>query len=57
MWLRQIMGQLATVPLVLAGASLLAGWGGGLYWLAASAIFALVAGMIGAWVLLIEILR
>jgi hypothetical protein len=54
---RQAMGQLATVPLVVAGATLWVGAGGGLYWLAAGAIFAIVAGMIGAWVLLIEILR
>jgi hypothetical protein len=54
---REVLGQFATLPLVLAGASLLGAFGGGLYWLAASAVFALIAGMIGAWVLLIEILR
>ncbi len=54
---RLIMGQCSTLPIVAAGISLLAGWGGGLYWLAVSAVFAIVAGMIGAWVLLVEILR
>jgi hypothetical protein len=54
---RQIMSQLATLPLACAGASLLGAFGGGLYWLAASAVFAISAGMIGAWVLLVEILR
>jgi hypothetical protein len=54
---RLVLGQCSTLPMVVAGVSLTAGWGGGLYWLAVSAVFAIVAGMIGAWVLLVEILR
>jgi hypothetical protein len=50
-------------PVVLAGGTLLAGIGllsgglGGLVWLAPAVGFALVGGLIGAWVLLVEILR
>jgi hypothetical protein len=50
-------------PVVLGGGTLLAGIGllsgglGGLVWLAPAVGFALVGGLIGAWVLLVEILR
>ena len=40
-----------------ADASVLAGWGGGLYWLAAAIVLAAVGAAINAWVLLVEILR
>ena len=43
--------------LVLAGATLLARAGGGLYWLVPSVLIALVFGLVNAWVLLVEILR
>jgi hypothetical protein len=54
---RVVLGQLAILPVVIAGISLLAGDGGGLYWIALATIAAIIAGMIGAWVLLVEILR
>jgi hypothetical protein len=50
-------------PVVLAGGGLLAGIGllvgglGGLIWLAPAIGFALFGGLVGAWVLLVEILR
>ncbi|HEY2195689.1 MAG TPA: hypothetical protein VGH76_25765 [Actinomycetospora sp.] len=50
-------------PVVLAAGTLLAGIGvlvdglGGLVWLAPAIGFALLGGLVGAWVLLIEILR
>jgi hypothetical protein len=47
----------ATVPATVAGLSLLARGGGGLYWLAAAALLGLVGAVYGAWVLLIEIVR
>jgi hypothetical protein len=56
-WMRLILGQLAMLPLIIAGISLLSGDGGGLYWVAFAAFVAIVAGMLGAWVLLVEILR
>jgi hypothetical protein len=46
-----------TVPLVVGGASVLAGSGGGLYWIAAGIVLALVGAICNAWVLLVEILR
>lgn len=39
------------------GATLLAGAGGGLYWIAPAVTLAFVTGLTGAWVLLVEILR
>ena len=42
---------------VVAGASVMSGAGGGLYWLPPSVVLAFVAGLANAWVLLVEILR
>jgi modulator of FtsH protease len=39
------------------GCSLLAGSGGGLYWILAGTVLAFVAASLNAWVLLVEILR
>jgi len=57
-----ILGQLTlsasgTVPVLVGGISLLAGTGGGLYWVLAAVVGALVGTVLNAWVLLIEILR
>lgn len=49
--------QASTLPFVVAGASLLLGGGGGLYWLVPALILALLNAVVSAWVLLIEILR
>jgi hypothetical protein len=40
-----------------AGISLIAGSGGGLYWVLAGVLGGIIAGVINAWVLLVEILR
>jgi hypothetical protein len=45
------------VPIAIAGLSLALEAGGGLYWLAAGIVLAIVAAIAGAWVLLVEILR
>ena len=42
---------------ILAGASLLAPAGGGLYWLVPATVLSIIAGLFNTWVLLIEILR
>jgi hypothetical protein len=42
---------------VAGGISLIAGSGGGLYWILAGLVGALVGGVLNAWVLLVEILR
>jgi hypothetical protein len=52
-----VAAQLATLPVIAAGASLLAGSGGGLYWLVPAILLLLGVGVLYAWVLLIEILR
>ena len=52
-----VAAQLATLPVIAAGASLLARSGGGLYWLVPAILLLLGVGVIYAWVLLIEILR
>ena len=46
-----------TVPLLVGAASVLIGDGGGLYWVVAGIVFAILAGIVNAWVLLVEILR
>ena len=48
---------LSCVCLAVAGATLLAAAGGGLYWLVPSVLAALIFGLINVWVLLVEILR
>jgi modulator of FtsH protease len=48
---------LGTVPYVVAGVSLLAEAGGGLYWVAGGVVLGVLGGVINAWVLLVEIRR
>lgn len=52
-----VLGQMATLPVIVAGISLWVGAGGGLYWLVVGILFLLVNGIANAWVLLVEILR
>jgi hypothetical protein len=54
---RIVLTQMAVLPLLAAGLSLLLGAGGGLYWLVPGVLFCLVLAVLDAWVLLIEILR
>jgi len=54
---RVISTAAATVPGTLAGLSLAGHWGGGFYWLAATALLGIVGASCNAWVLLIEIAR
>ncbi|MEU7428281.1 hypothetical protein [Streptomyces sp. NPDC040750] len=46
-----------TLTLLAAGTSLAAGQGGGLYWLPAAFVLAVMVAAVNAWVLLVEILR
>lgn len=48
---------MGTVPLVLGALSVLFEAGGGLYWIVAGVILAIVGAVANAWVLLVEILR
>jgi hypothetical protein len=47
----------ALVPGLIAGVSLAARWGGGLYWLVPTGLLGIVAAVYSAWVLLVEIAR
>lgn len=55
--LRVTLGQIATLPLVVAGVAVLAVGLGGLYWLVAGTVFSILVALFEAWVLLIEINR
>jgi modulator of FtsH protease len=55
--LREVIVYGASVPPILAGVSLIAGSGGGLYWLVPGVVVALVGCVLNTWVLLVEILR
>jgi hypothetical protein len=54
---RAILGELGAVPFIVAGIMLLLGAPDALYWLVPGFVFTFVAGIISAWVLLVEILR
>jgi hypothetical protein len=54
---RIVLALAASLPVIVAGVSLLAERGGGLYWLAAAFAIALAAGIGNAWVLLVEVVR
>jgi hypothetical protein len=54
---RAVFAQAATLPAVTCGVTLLAGSGGGLYWLVPAALLSFVAALFDAWVLLVEIHR
>ena len=55
--LRLIIAAGLTVTLLLAGVTLATGHGGGLYWLPAAFVLAIVIAAVNAWVLLAEVLR
>ena len=55
--LRVALGQIATLPFVVAGIAVLAGGLGGLYWLVAAMVFSILVALFEAWVLLVEINR
>jgi hypothetical protein len=54
---RMTSTAVATVPCTVAGISLIAHSGGGLYWLAPTALLGIVGAVYNAWVLLVEIVR
>lgn len=57
LWTRWSLRLVGTVPIVIGAASLLLEAGGGLYWIVAGIVFAIVGAIANAWVLLVEILR
>lgn len=54
---RVVMAELAVIPTVIAGALLSVRHPGGLWWQAAGTGLCIAAGVLDAWVLLVEILR
>jgi hypothetical protein len=52
-----LLGQVATLPYMIAGVLVMAGHGEGLYWLAPGVILCFLAAAFNAWVLLVEIMR
>jgi uncharacterized membrane protein YGL010W len=58
-WLvsRVVMSEFATVPLYVGGVLLFLDNSSAIYWLVAGFVFSFGAGVLGAWVLLVEILR
>ena len=52
-----VVGEAGTIPVVLAGLSLIVGTGGGLFWLVPGIAFMVIAAMVDSWVLLVEIQR
>ena len=54
---RWTVRAVATVPFLIGALSILAEGGGGLYWVFAGIVLAIVASVSNAWVLLVEILR
>jgi hypothetical protein len=55
--MRVFGGQLGPILLVVGGISMLAQNGGGLYWVVPALLAAMVAAIIGAWVVLVEAAR
>lgn len=58
-WAATRLAPAVLVPTLttIAGIAVMTALPGGLYWFAGAAVVAVVAGLIGAWVLLVEILR
>ena len=55
--LRILQTQFANIPFCVCGILLMRGSSTAMYWLPTGFVFSLLAGVIGAWVLLVEILR
>lgn len=56
-YFRAVAAQVATVPFLICGVSLLVGAGGGLYWLGLAVVSAFAVAITNAWVLMVEIRR
>jgi len=54
---RAFIHQVGSLPLLVAGISILAGSGGGLYWIVPGTLLAFASGILNSWVLLVEIQR
>ncbi len=59
LWLvvRIVQTQLSSVPFIVAALLLFLGWPASVFWLVPGFVFSFIAGVVNAWILLIEILR
>ena len=55
--LRVVFAQMGPLLLLIGGVTLLVAGGGGLYWVVPGLIVAMVSAIVGAWVMLVEIVR
>ena len=55
--LRVVLGQVGTLAMVIAGFAVLWVGPGGLYWVVAGTLLSIIAALVDAWVLLVEINR
>jgi hypothetical protein len=55
--LRVVCTQSASIPFIVAGALLVAGDNAGIYWVVPGVLASFAAGVLNAWVLLVEIQR
>ncbi len=54
---RVLLAQLSSLPIIASAVLIAAGNGTALYWMVPGIVFALIATILNAWVLLVEILR
>jgi len=52
-----VVGQVALIPFLICAVTLIAGSGGGLFWVVPGVILSLIVAVSNAWVLMVEILR
>jgi hypothetical protein len=57
LWSQVVLSQGQTLPLAVGGVLMTLGDAAGLYWMVPAVIFVVFAGVLNAWVLLVEILR
>ena len=57
LWSHLLLSQAQSLPFIVAGAMLILGHSGGLYWTVPGLAFAILGGILNTWVLLVEILR
>ncbi|HEY5005927.1 MAG TPA: hypothetical protein VII61_22395 [Ktedonobacteraceae bacterium] len=55
--INMFLSQVATLPYIIAGISILIRGAGGLYWLVPAILFSFIKAILDAWVLLVEINR
>lgn len=52
-----VIDHAATIPFIIVGSALIAGWTNGVYWVVAGTLFSIIKAVLDGWVLLVEINR